>query len=183
MQLACCSAEAQWVKTSTPVHCSAKSMQLEHLANFTAHHFQQNVVLKRFTTSHQNLRKEITTFINCSALCFCLCNTITSYNHRSPEDLNATCIRLYLSSAIWSTGWPLRMFWNLNFEPVPPLEAPRGTLHFTDTYSESERAKKCKQMHKIASPKCSDKLKNVLVVQFNFQGVFKEKVRQIHVTA
>ena len=63
------------------VHCSAKSMQLKHLANFTAHHFQQNAVLKRFTTSHQNLRKEITTFINCSALCFCLGNTITSYNH------------------------------------------------------------------------------------------------------
>ena len=123
-------------------------MQLKHLANFTAHRLQQNVVLKRFTTSHQNLWKEITTFINCSALCFCLFNTITSYNHRSPEDLNATCIRLYLSSAIWSAGWPLRMFWNLNFEPVPPLEAPRGTLHFTDTYSESERAKKCKQSTK-----------------------------------
>ena len=123
-------------------------MQLKHLANFTAHRLQQNVVLKRFTTSHQNLWKEITTFINCSALCFCLFNTITSYNHRSPEDLNATCIRLYLSSAIWSTGWPLRMFWNLNFEPVPPLEAPRGTLQIPIQNQKGQKnASKCTKFH------------------------------------
>ena len=35
----------------------------------------------------------------------------------------------------------------------------------------------------IVSPKFSDELKYVLMVQYNFPGVFKAKVRQIHVRA
>ena len=60
------------------------------------------------------------------------------------------------------------MFRNQNFKPGSP-----GYL--TDTLSEWERPQKRKIRRAIELPKCSDKLKNVLVVQFNFPGVVQAK--------
>ena len=73
------------------------------------------------------------------------------------------------------------MFRNQNFKPGSP-----GYL--TDTLSEWERPQKRKIRRAIELPKCSDKLKNVLVVQFNFPGVVQakslpNKVCQIQVRA